>query len=599
VKKILLTSALILSIAGLAPASVLGEENTTQSTSAVKEAIAKEEKKESSVEENSKSEVLPKVDVQEDKPKKEGWYQENHHWRFYQDDKPALNWKQIQGKWYYFDQDGNRLHSTVYKGYAFDQDGVMTENSWTKLDNQWYYADSSGRLAQNTWKKINGSWYYFDQTGSMLSNTAVDGYLLTKSGAMAEKGWTKLDQIWYYVAPSGKISQDKWEKINGSWYYFDKDGGMLSATTFKGYLFNQSGAMAENNWVKIKDTWFYANGSGRYVQENWQKIQGSWYSFDQNGGMLADKWKESYYLKTSGAMAENEWIFDKAYKSWFYLKADGRYANQEWIGAYYLKSGGYMAKSEWIYDNSDKARYYLDDNGHYVSGTYKIDGKEHLFQKYGQWISEVSTEGGFVKGQYSNTIFLDPGHGGRDSGAFYYNVAEKDLNMQIYRKLRSKLEELGYKVLTSRDSDIDVDFVTERSRMVNKTNSDIFISIHFNATGNTYSKASGIQTYSYSDEPDYPSKINKYWHNHPDRMSESKRLATAIHSSLLAETGAKDAGLLESSYAVLRETAKPAVLLELGYMDNFSENQQIRDSHYQDKLVAGIVKGIQKYYAGP
>ncbi|MFS9312090.1 N-acetylmuramoyl-L-alanine amidase [Streptococcus oralis] len=598
-KKILLTSALILSIAGLAPASVLGEENTTQSTSAVKETIVKEEKKESSVEENSKSEVLPKVDVQEDKPKKEGWYQENHHWRFYQDDKPALNWKQIQGKWYYFDQDGNRLHSTVYKGYAFDQDGVMTENSWTKLDNQWYYADSSGRLAQNTWKKINGSWYYFDQTGSMLSNTAVDGYLLTKSGAMAEKGWTKLDQIWYYVAPSGKISQDKWEKINGSWYYFDKDGGMLSATTFKGYLFNQSGAMAENNWVKIKDTWFYANGSGRYIRDNWQKIQGSWYSFDQNGGMLADKWKESYYLKTSGAMAENEWIFDKAYKSWFYLKADGRYANQEWIGAYYLKSGGYMAKSEWIYDNSDKARYYLDDNGHYVSGTYKIDGKEHLFQKYGQWISEVSTEGGFVKGQYSNTIFLDPGHGGRDSGAFYYNVAEKDLNMQIYRKLRSKLEELGYKVLTSRDSDIDVDFVTERSRMVNKTNSDIFISIHFNATGNTYSKASGIQTYSYSDEPDYPSKINKYWHNHPDRMSESKRLATAIHSSLLAETGAKDAGLLESSYAVLRETAKPAVLLELGYMDNFSENQQIRDSHYQDKLVAGIVKGIQKYYAGP
>lgn len=597
-KKILLTSALILSIAGLAPASVLGEENTTQATPAVKEAIAKEEKKESSIEENSKSETLPKVDVQEDKPKKEGWYQENYHWRFYQDDQPAVNWKKIQGKWYYFDQDGNRLHSTVYKGYAFDQDGVMIENSWTKLDNQWYYADSSGRLAQNTWKKINGSWYYFDQIGSMLSNTAVDGYLLTKGGAIAEKGWTKLDQIWYYVAPSGKISQDKWEKINGSWYYFDKEGGMLSATTFKGYLFNQSGAMAENNWVKIKDTWFYANGSGRYVQENWQKIQGAWYSFDQNGGMLADKWKGSYYLKTSGAMAEKEWIFDKAYKSWFYLKADGRYANQEWIGAYYLKSGGYMAKSEWIDDSQEKGRYYLDENGRYVTGIHKISGKDHLFQKDGKWISEVSTEGGFVKGQYSKTIFLDPGHGGRDSGAFYYNVAEKDLNMQIYRKLRTKLEELGYKVLTSRDSDIDVDFITERSRMVNKTNSDIFISIHFNATGNAYSKASGIQTYSYSDEPDYPSKINPYWHNHPDRISESKRLAAAIHSSLLAETGAKDAGQLERSFAVLRETAKPAVLLELGYMDNFTESQQIRDSRYQDKLVAGIVKGIQKYYAG-
>ena len=240
--------------------------------------------------------------------------------------------------------------------------------------------------------------------------------------------------------------------------------------------------------------------------------------------------------------------------------------------------------------------YYLKENGQYVTNIYKISGKDHIFKNDGRWVSEVPE--GFVKGQYSKTIFLDPGHGGRDSGAYYYNIAEKDLNMQVYRKLRKKLEELGYKVLTSRDSDIDVDFITERSRMVNKTNSDIFISIHFNVTSSAYSRASGIQTYSYSDEPNYPSKINPYWHNHPDRMSESKRLAAAIHSLLLAETGAKDAGLLERSFAVLRETAKPAVLLELGYMDNFAENQQIRDSHYQDKLVAGIVKGIQKYYAG-
>ncbi|KXU04611.1 N-acetylmuramoyl-L-alanine amidase [Streptococcus oralis] len=597
-KKILLTSALILSIAGSTLAPVSAEENQSQTPSTVKEKQTKDDQKDAIIKENTEPEVLPKVDAQEAKPKKEGWYQENDHWRFYQDDKPALNWKQIQGKWYYFDQNGNRLQSTIYKGYAFDQDGVMVENSWTKLDNQWYYADSSGRLAQNSWKKINGSWYYFDQTGVMLSKTSIDGYFLSQSGAMASHGWQEVNQVWYYVLPSGKISQDKWEKIKGTWYYFDKEGRMLSETTFKGYLFKKSGALAENNWVKIKDTWFYANGSGRYVQENWQKIQGSWYSFDQNGGMLADKWQGNYYLKTSGAMAEKEWIFDKTYKSWFYLKANGHYANQEWIGAYYLKSGGYMAKSEWIDDSQDKGRYYLDENGRYVTGIHKVSGKDHLFQKDGKWISEVSTEGGFVKGQYSNTIFLDPGHGGRDSGAFYYNVAEKDLNMQIYRKLRTKLEELGYKVLTSRDSDIDVDFVTERSRMVNKTNSDIFISIHFNATGSAYSKASGIQTYSYSDEPDYPSKINQYWHNHPDRISESKRLAAAIHSSLLSETGAKDAGQLERSFAVLRETAKPAVLLELGYMDNFTESQQIRDSRYQDKLVAGIVKGIQKYYAG-
>lgn len=623
-KKVLLASAVALSILGYTQTTAQAQENKAES---VRENVtiphsstSKIENQEKSKEKVEKTDNSSKIDDKEEKIEKknpateekksevkkeekvekvkEGWQEENNNWRFHEHNKPVTNWKKIQGKWYYFNKDGHRLSNTTFDGYVFNKDGVMAENGWNFINGKWYFANSSGKISQNKWEKIGGAWYYFDKDGIMLSNTTFDNYLLTKSGAMATNGWAKIDQNWYYATSSGKISQDKWEKVNGSWYYFDKKGIMLSSTTFKGYLFNNSGAMAENSWVKIKDTWFYENASGKFVQNKWEKISGSWYSFAQDGAMLADKWSGSYYLKTNGAMADNEWIFDKNYNSWFFLKRGGMYASKEWIGAYYLKAGGYMAKKEWIYDDTYKARYYLDDNGHYVSGTYKIDGKDHLFHKNGQWISEVSKEVGFVKGQYSRTIFLDPGHGGRDSGAYYYNVAEKDLNMQVYRKLRKKLEELGYKVLTSRDSDIDVDFVTERSRMVNKTNSDIFISIHFNATGSAYSRASGIQTYSYSDDPDYPSKINPYWHNHPDRMSESKRLAAAIHSSLLAETGAKDAGLLERSFAVLRETAKPAVLLELGYIDNFAENQQIRDSHYQDKLVAGIVKGIQKYYAG-
>ena len=138
---------------------------------------------------------------------------------------------------------------------------------------------------------------------------------------------------------------------------FDKDGGMLSATNLQGLPpSTRVGAMAEKQLGQKSRIL----GSMRTGQEIYSrqlaKIQGSWYSFDQNGGMLADKWKESYYLKTSGAMAENEWIFDKTYKSWFYLKADGRYANQEWIGTHTTsKSGGYMAKSEWIYDNSGQS----------------------------------------------------------------------------------------------------------------------------------------------------------------------------------------------------------------------------------------------------
>ena len=562
-KKVLLASAVALSILGYTQTTAQAQENKAES---VRENVtiphsstSKIENQEKSKEKVEKTDNSSKIDDKEEKIEKknpateekksevkkeekvekvkEGWQEENNNWRFYEHNKPVTNWKKIQGKWYYFNNDGNRLSNTTFDGYVFNKDGVMAENGWNFINGKWYFASSSGKISQNKWEKIGGAWYYFDKDGIMLSNTTFDSYLLTKSGAMATNSWAKIDQNWYYATSSGKISQNKWEKINGIWYYFDKTGIMFS-----------------------------------------------------------NKWQGNYYLKSSGAMAEKEWIFDKTYNSWFYLKENGTFANREWIGAYYLKSGGYMAKNEWIFDKYYNSWYYLKENGQYVTNIYKISGKDHIFKNDGRWVSEVPE--GFVKGQYSRTIFLDPGHGGRDSGAYYYNVAEKDLNMQVYRKLRKKLEELGYKVLTSRDSDIDVDFITERSRMVNKTNSDIFISIHFNATGSAYSKSSGIQTYSYSDEPDYPSKINPYWHNHPDRMSESKRLAAAIHSSLLAETGAKDAGLLERSFAVLRETAKPAVLLELGYIDNFAENQQIRDSHYQDKLVAGIVKGIQKYYAG-
>ena len=622
-KKVLLASTVALSILGYTQATVQAQENKAES---VRENVtiphsstSKIENQEKSKEKVEKTDNSSKIDNKEEKTEKktpateekkaevkkeekkvekvkEGWQEENNNWRFYEHNKPVTNWKKIQGKWYYFNKDGHRLSNTTFDGYVFNKDGVMAENGWNFINGKWYFASSSGKISQNKWEKIAGSWYYFDKDGIMLSNTTINSYLLTNSGAMAENKWVLIDKHWYFANSSGKISQNKWEKIGGSWYYFDKDGIMLSNTTINSYLLTNSGAMAENKWVLIDKHWYFANSSGKISQNKWEKINGIWYYFDKTGIMFSNQWQGNYYLKASGAMAEKEWIFDKTYNSWFYLKENGTFANQEWIGAYYLKSGGYMAKNEWIFDKYYNSWYYLKEDGQYVTNIYKISGKDHIFKNDGRWVSEVPE--GFVKGQYSKTIFLDPGHGGRDSGAYYYNVAEKDLNMQVYRKLRKKLEELGYKVLTSRDSDIDVDFITERSRMVNKTNSDIFISIHFNATGSAYSKSSGIQTYSYSDEPDYPSKINQYWHNHPDRMSESKRLATSIHSSLLAETGAKDAGLLESSFAVLRETAKPAVLLELGYIDNFAENQQIRDSHYQDKLVAGIVKGIQKYYAG-
>lgn len=396
--------------------------------------------------------------------------------------------------------------------------------------------------------------------------------------------------------PTESKLQTGWVKEDGKWTYYSQTGVKFTDTLYEGYLFDKNGYLLENSWYQMANKWYYANGSGKYLSNQWSQINGKWYAFDQNGVMMANTWKGNYYLKSSGAMADKEWVYDPNYSSWFYLKSGGHYAEQQWVGSYYLKSGGYMAHKEWLYDQDYKAWYYLKEDGVYVTGTYTIDGSSHFFKDNGKWVQELPK--GFEKGHYSKTIFLDPGHGGRDSGAYYYGIAEKDLNLQVSRKLRKRLEELGYTVLTSRDSDVDVDFVTERSRMVNKTNADFFISIHFNATGNDTTLNLGIQTYSYKEDAGYPSKINQYWHNNPDRISESNRLATDLHSSLLTETGARDAGLLQATFAVLRETAKPAVLLELGYMDNSEENQRIRSDQYQDKLVEGIIKGIQKYYAG-
>ena len=396
--------------------------------------------------------------------------------------------------------------------------------------------------------------------------------------------------------PTESKLQTGWVKEDGKWTYYSQTGVKFTDTLYEGYLFDKNGYLLENSWYQMANKWYYANGSGKYLSNQWSQINGKWYAFDQNGVMMANTWKGNYYLKSSGAMADKEWVYDPNYSSWFYLKSGGHYAEQQWVGSYYLKSGGYMAHKEWIYDQDYQAWYYLKEDGVYVTGTYTINGSSHFFKDNGKWVQELPK--GFEKGHYSKTIFLDPGHGGRDSGAYYYGIAEKDLNLQVSRKLRKRLEELGYTVLTSRDSDVDVDFVTERSRMVNKTNADFFISIHFNATGNDTTLNLGIQTYSYKEDAGYPSKINQYWHNNPDRISESNRLAADLHSSLLTETGARDAGLLQATFAVLRETAKPAVLLELGYMDNSEENQRIRSEQYQDKLVEGIIKGIQKYYAG-
>ncbi|MCP9075536.1 glucosaminidase domain-containing protein [Streptococcus sp. CF4-2] len=363
-KKILLASTVVLSMAGISKTTVLAEEN--QATNKVQ----------------SSEKTLANGTSKEAKEKNQAQGQE-------QKDKQNQNETQIKAE-----KDSSQ--SEQKQETAVTKDNSSTEEiteevdkeGWQKENGQWRYYES--KKAVTNWKKIAGHWYYFNQDGIMLSNAVYDDYLFNKSGAMVETSWVKIEEKWYYATESGKIIRNKWEKINGSWYRFDETGIMLSKTIYNDYLLQTSGAMAEKNWVKMDEKWYYATDSGKVVRNKWGKINSSWYLFDNAGVMLSSQWKAKYYLKDSGAMAQSEWFFDKKYNSWFYLKSDGAYAENQWQGSYYLKSYGYMAKNEWIFDKSYNAWYYLKEDGAYVTGNFTINRKDYSFQSNGKWISDTA-----------------------------------------------------------------------------------------------------------------------------------------------------------------------------------------------------------------
>ncbi len=435
-----------------------------------------------------------------------------------------------------------------------------------------------------------------------LSTLLVGACLCASATIFAQETTDAKQELTSKTAVSTSTIKNQWKQVDGAWYYYNEQGEILKQTFWNSYYFHKDGKMASSEWIFENNHWYYAKPSGTLAQNEWMEINQHWYLFNTQGILLTNQWKDAYYLKSSGTMAENEWIYDTTYQSWFYITDNGRYAQNTWKGDYYLKSGGYMAKKEWIYDSNYQAWFYLDENGAYVTGSHVINGSLHSFNGNGAWIREIkentaSNDLPFATSNYQKVIFLDPGHGGKDPGAQYLGLKEKDLNLQVSMQLKTKLESLGYKVIMSRSSDIDVDFITERSRMSNETNADMFISIHFNATGHGLdSGEDGIQTYTYLPTGNIPSVINKKWHDNPTRLKYSYKLGSYIHQSVLATTHAKDAGLLAKSFAVLRETNKPAVLLELGYMDDSKESQKIRTKEYQQKLVNGITQGIQKYY---
>ena len=238
------------------------------------------------------------------------------------------------------------------------------------------------------------------------------------------------------------------------------------------------------------------------------------------------------------------------------------------------------------------------NSGKYIVHGYIVDasGKNIGFGATSADVVAPKKIGSASRGNYdvlNKIVYLDAGHGGYDSGASYFGISEKSLTLAIQSRVKAKLEAEGYQVVTTRTSDTYAD-LTDRSRAANASESDIFVSIHINASGS--SAAQGIETYYYQPYAEYPSRINATYHANPTRLSMSDTLANAIQSSLINATGAQNQGVKRQTFAVLRETTAPAVLLELGFLSNPQEAARLNTSAYQETLANAIVAGIKSYY---
>ena len=238
------------------------------------------------------------------------------------------------------------------------------------------------------------------------------------------------------------------------------------------------------------------------------------------------------------------------------------------------------------------------NSGKYIVHGYIVDasGKNIGFGATSADVVAPKKIGSASRGNYdvlNKVVYLDAGHGGYDPGASYFGISEKSLTLAIQSRVKAKLESEGYQVVTTRTSDTYVD-LTDRSRAANASESDIFVSIHINASGS--SDVQGIETYYYQPFAEYPSRINAAYHANPTRLSMSDTLANAIQSSLINATGAQNQGVKRRTFAVLRETTAPAVLLELGFLSNPQEAARLNSSAYQETLANAIVAGIKSYY---
>jgi len=223
-------------------------------------------------------------------------------------------------------------------------------------------------------------------------------------------------------------------------------------------------------------------------------------------------------------------------------------------------------------------------------------------------------------------VVLDPGHGGKDPGAIGpTGVREKDVNLDVARRLARQLRERGIDVVLTRTSDVFLP-LAQRSDIANGEHPDLFISIHADAAPRA--SASGATTYlvkeafqqsgrgtvTPADRAVLAAKQGALNLSHvgvqprtgapelalwqvmlAEYRRESRLLAETIQRGLCRQTGQPDRGVREAAYSVLKWTYVPAVLIEVGFLSNPTWEARLAEPHYREETARAIAQAILEF----
>ncbi len=187
---------------------------------------------------------------------------------------------------------------------------------------------------------------------------------------------------------------------------------------------------------------------------------------------------------------------------------------------------------------------------------------------------------------FGKVIYLDAGHGFRDPGALYQGVYEKDINLIITKKLEKELSRNGAIVYMTRYDDIDLSIsgyttrkrsdLSNRVKMINESNCDLYLSIHLNAEETGVWQ--GIQTF-YDDVNKENEKIAKFYQNKFIKKLKTTRKYKQIKDVYLN-----------------KNVTRPGILIELGFLSNGNERYLLKQTWYQDKLAKIISDTTVEYF---